>query len=65
MFTAKAVARTEGRETFAIAVFAGPVFKNTKKTAPENSTHATGNGVYSMARKSGNAMSIPIAETRK
>src|SRR6266513_2003298 len=42
MFSAKAVARTLGRVTFASAVFDGPVLKNKKKTARKMHSHAPG-----------------------
>src|SRR5256885_9122488 len=62
---AKAVARTLGSETLARAVFDGPVFKNKKNTEPNIKTQANGNGVKSIATKSGNAHSIPQPDTRK
>src|SRR4051812_13313254 len=65
MFAANAVARTAGTETFARAVFEGPVFKNRQKIARNIVIHAAGNGMYRVATKKGHAMSIPIPETQK
>src|SRR6476660_8626264 len=65
MFSAKAVARTFGRATFARAVFDGPVLRNIKKTEAPISHHACGNGTKSIAMKSGHASNIPQPETRK
>ena len=62
---AKAVARTDGWVTFASAVFDGPVLKKRKKIAMNIRTHAAGNGVKSIAAENGNAIKIPIPETRK
>ena len=45
MFAANAVARTAGSETFARAVFDGPVFKNRKKIARNIVIQAAGNGM--------------------
>jgi len=42
MLAANAVARTAGSETFARAVFEGPVFKNKKKIARNIAIHAAG-----------------------
>ena len=65
IFTANAVARTVGIETFASAVFDGPVFKKRKKIATNIATHAIGNGTYKLITKIGAAMSIPTPETEK
>src|SRR6476646_403257 len=65
MLSAKAVARTFGSATFARAVFDGPVFRNIKKTEAPISHHAWGNGIKSIAIKSGHASNIPQPETRK
>src|SRR3954447_17121363 len=62
---ANAVARTLGNETFARAVFDGPVLRNRKKTEQNMKTHANGNGVKSIATNRGNAQSIPQPDTRK
>ena len=45
MFAANAVARTQGNDTLARAVFEGPVFRNKKKIARNIVIHADGNGV--------------------
>ena len=45
IFAANAVARTAGTETFARAVFDGPVFKNRKKIARNIVIQAAGNGM--------------------
>ena len=65
ILTANAVARTAGNETFARAVFEGPVFKNKKKIATNIPTHAAGNGMYKLMTKIGHAISIPMPETQK
>src|SRR5205809_2838552 len=65
IFSANALARTFGNETFARAVFDGPVFRKAKKIAAKISHHAAGNGVNNMSAKSGNAITIPRPDTRK
>src|SRR5215831_20855491 len=53
MFNAKAVARTDGRVTFASAVFEGPVLKKRKKSAINISPQASGNGTKTTAAENG------------
>src|SRR5437867_4049091 len=65
MFKAKAEARTFGSVTFASAVFDGPVFRNMKNTAANIRYQAAGNGVNRKITKSGKAITIPSADTRK
>jgi hypothetical protein len=65
MFTANAIARTDGCVTFAMAVFDGPVLKKRRKSATNMNTHASGNGTNTIAAETGNAIITPIAETRK
>src|SRR5215203_3307046 len=65
MFQANAVARTEGRATFASAVFDGPVLRKAKKIEMNMNNQASGKGMKSAATKNGNARSMPVPETRK
>src|ERR1041385_3041610 len=65
MFSANAVARTEGCVTLAKAVLAGPVLKKRKKTAINMKTQASGKGARTMPAANGNAIIAPIPDTRK
>src|ERR1700693_6345708 len=48
MLNPNAIARTEGGETFAIAVFAGPMLKKMKNKAPNSRVQAQGKAAYSI-----------------